>query len=148
MAAFLHSRRNQTLTLGISPSKFPAWTRGKTITVTAHHVLAVAWPPGNFVLVPQAPLPTTPINHDARRRRDRAKRLLGHDRPRAGTLLGTWSFELQQQGAPDFQSLTANVIGDVLLLMSYDGELTWHRLPPLVAAHPPAPGPRASRPSG
>jgi hypothetical protein len=45
---------NQTLTLGISSSKFPPWTRGKTISVTSLPVLAVSWPPGNFVLAPQA----------------------------------------------------------------------------------------------
>jgi hypothetical protein len=36
------------------------------------------------------------------------------------TPLGTWSFELQQQGAADFRSLTKGEIGDVLLLVSYD----------------------------
>ena len=53
---------NQTLALSISPSKFPAWTRGKTISVTSLTVLAVTWPPGNFVLAPQAPLPTALVN--------------------------------------------------------------------------------------
>ena len=53
--AFLPRRprgANQTLTLSISPSKFPAWTRGKTISVTSLTVLAVAWAPGSFVLAP------------------------------------------------------------------------------------------------
>ena len=90
---------NQTLTLSISPSKFPAWTRGKTITVTSLTVLAVAWPPGNFVLAPQAPLPTAPVTMTP---------VAGVTEPNvcaatiampADTPLGTWSFELQQQGA-------------------------------------------------
>ena len=58
---FLTAGATQKLTLGISPLKFPAWTRGKTITVTSLTVLAIAWPTTTFVLVPQSPLPTTPI---------------------------------------------------------------------------------------
>jgi hypothetical protein len=116
---------SQELTLAISPSKFPAWTRGKTLSVTSITVVAVAWPPGppgpawNFVVAPLAPLPTaqvvmTPVS--------------GVTEPNvcSGTLtlppatpLGTWSFEIQQQGAPDFASLTKNQIGDVLLLVNY-----------------------------
>lgn len=111
---------NQTLTLAISPSKFPAWTRGKTISVTSVTVLAVAWPPGNFVLAPQAPLPTAQVNMVP---------VAGVTEPNVcaatiamppNTPLGTWSFELQQQGAADFRSLTKNALGDVLLLVSYD----------------------------
>jgi hypothetical protein len=111
---------NQTLTLSISPSKFPAWTRGKTISVTSLSVLAVAWPPGNFVLAPQAPLPTAQVTMTP---------VAGVTEPNIcaatiamppNTPLGTWSFELQQQGAPDFRSLSKNAIGDVLLLVSYD----------------------------
>ena len=52
---------DQTLTLSISPSQFPAWTRGKTITVSQIAVLAVSWPPGNFVIQPQAPLPAADV---------------------------------------------------------------------------------------
>ena len=111
---------NQTLTLSISPSKFPAWTRGKTISVTSLAVLAVAWPPGDFVLAPQAPLPTasvpmTPVAGVTEPNVCAATIAMPVDTP-----LGTWSFELQQQGAPDFRSLTKNEIGDVVLLVSYD----------------------------
>jgi hypothetical protein len=52
---------NQILSLPIPASKFPTWTRGKTIAVTSLTVLATSWPTGTFVLVPQAPLPTAPI---------------------------------------------------------------------------------------
>ena len=111
---------NQTLTLSISPLKFPAWTRGKTISVTSITVLAVAWPPGNFVLAPQAPLPTAQLTMTP---------VAGVTEPNIcaativtppNTPLGTWSFELQQQGAPDFRSLSKYAIGDVLLLVNYD----------------------------
>ena len=51
---------SQTLTLSICPSKFPPWTRGKTISVGSITVLAVGRAPGHFVLAPQAPLPTVP----------------------------------------------------------------------------------------
>jgi hypothetical protein len=37
----------------------------------------------------------------------------------AGTQLGTWTFELQQQGAPDFQSLNRNQISDVILIIGF-----------------------------
>jgi len=110
---------NQVLTLLISASKFPAWTRGKTITVTSLTVLAIAWPPGTFVLVPQAPLPIAPITMTP---------VAGVSEPTVvyatvaspGTVPATWSFEIQQQGAPGFTSLTPDIIGDVLLLVSYD----------------------------
>ena len=52
---------NQVLTLSISPSKFPPWTRGKTLSVTSLTVLAVGRAPGCFVLAPQAPQPTDAI---------------------------------------------------------------------------------------
>ena len=111
---------NQTLTLSISPSKFPPWTRGQTITVTSLTVLAVAWPPGAFVLAPQAPLPTAQVPMTP---------VAGVTEPNvctatiavpAGTHLGTWSFEVQRQGAADFRSLGKNDIGDVILMVSYE----------------------------
>ena len=39
--------------------------------------------------------------------------------PSGTTVPATWSFELQQQGAPDFKSLTPDTIGDVLLMVTY-----------------------------
>jgi Tc toxin complex TcA C-terminal TcB-binding domain/ABC toxin N-terminal region/Neuraminidase-like domain/Salmonella virulence plasmid 28.1kDa A protein len=110
---------NQSLSLSISAAKFPPWTRGKTITVTSVTVLAVAWPPGNFVLAPQAPLPAAQLNMAP---------LAGVTEPNvcgatiavpAGTKLGSWSFEIQKQGAADFRSLSKNDIGDVILLIDY-----------------------------
>jgi hypothetical protein len=35
------------------------------------------------------------------------------------TPLGTWSFKIKQASAADFHSLTKNLIGDVVLLVSY-----------------------------
>jgi len=110
---------DQVLTLKIQPSKFPAWTRGKTISVTSITVLTASWPPGTFTLAPQAPLPAAllPMNPIA-----------GVTEPNvcsativtpANTPLGTWSFKIQQTGAADFRSLTAATIGDVLLLVNY-----------------------------
>jgi hypothetical protein len=111
---------SQLLTLAMSPSKFPAWTRGKTLTVTSITVLVVAWPPSPFTLVPQAPLPTAPINMTP---------VAGVTEPAVyssgaialppGTALGTWSFALQLTGATNFIGLTKNSLGDVLLLVNY-----------------------------
>ena len=110
---------NQTLTLGISPSKFPAWTRGKTITVTSITALTVAWPQLPFELAPQAPLPTAPLLMTPLAGVNEPYVCTATITPPAGTTLGTWSFELQQQGAADFRSLTKNEISDVLLLVDY-----------------------------
>jgi hypothetical protein len=111
---------NQMLTVTINPAKFPAWTRGKIISVTSLTVIAVNWAPGqSFVLAPQAPLPTAPVTLTP---------VAGATEPNvsAGTIplpsntpLGQWSFELQKQGAADFRSLTRNDIGDVLFVLNY-----------------------------
>jgi hypothetical protein len=110
---------DQVLTLAISPTKFPAWTRGKTISVTSITMLAVAWEPGDFVLAPQAPLPTATVNMTP---------VAGSTEPVVcsatvamppNTPLGTWSFKIKQASAADFHSLTKNLIGDVVLLVSY-----------------------------
>jgi len=83
-------------------------------------VLAVAWPPGNFVLVPQSPLPTAALTLTP---------VAGVTEPNVcgGTIvmppnssLGTWNFQLQRQGAPDFQSLSRNQISDVILVVNFD----------------------------
>ena len=111
---------DQVLTLAISPSKFPAWTRGKTISVTSLTVLAVAWESGNFELAPQSPLPTATINMTP---------VAGVTEPNIcaatitmppNTPLGTWSFKIKQASAADFRSLTKSLIGDVVLLVNYD----------------------------
>jgi hypothetical protein len=117
--AFLTTGATQKLTLAISQLKFPPWTRGKTITVTSLTVLALAWEPGTFVLVPQSPLPTAPITMTPIAGITEPV-VVSATIPSAGTLPATWSFEMQQQGATDFQSLTKNQIGDVLLLVSYE----------------------------
>jgi hypothetical protein len=116
---------SQALVLSLVPAKFPPWTRGKTITVTAITVLAVSWQPpstgpGPFVLVPLAPLPATPITMQP---------VAGSTEPNVctsgpitlppNTSLGTWGFELQLVGGTNFASLNKNLIGDVFLLVSY-----------------------------
>jgi hypothetical protein len=110
---------NQTLTLTISPSKFHAWTRGKTITVTSITLLTLAWPQGPLVLAPQAPLPTATVPMTPVAGTTEPYICTATITPAAGTTIGTWSFELQQQGAADFRSLTHNEISDVLLLVDY-----------------------------
>jgi hypothetical protein len=116
---------SQALILSLSPSKFPPWTRGKTISVTAMTLLAVSWQPpssgpGPFVLVPLAPLPTAPITMQP---------VPGSTEPNVctsgpislppNTSPGTWGFELQLLGGTDFVSLSKNSLGDIFLLVSY-----------------------------
>jgi len=109
---------NQVLTLPIFASKFPAWTRGKTITVTSLTVIAIAWPTGTFVLVPQSPLPTAPITMTPVASVTEPT-VVSATIASPGTVPALWSFELQQQGAPNFTSLTPDTIGDVLLVVNY-----------------------------
>ena len=120
---------NQTLQLNISPTKFPAWTRGKTITVTSITALAVAWPPGNFTLASQPPpppqtLPSTPpvpyLTMTPVAGVTEPNVCSATVTPPPGTGLDAWTFWLQQEGASDFRSLTSDEISDVLLLMSYE----------------------------
>jgi hypothetical protein len=110
---------NQVLTLPISPLKFPTWTRGHTITVTSLTVLAISWPPGIFVLVPQAPFPTAPITMTPVAGVSEPN-IVFATIPTPGTVPATWSFQIQQQGAANFTSLTPDMIGDVLLVVSYN----------------------------
>ena len=116
---------SQTLTLSISPSKFPPWTRGKTISVGSITVLAVSWAPGNFVLAPQAPLPSaavtmTPVQSGAPAQSGPEPNVcMATIHTPSGTAPGTWSFQLRQASAPDFRSLTKNEIGDVMVLVDY-----------------------------
>ena len=111
---------NQTLTVTINPLKFPAWTRGKTISVTSLTVIAVNWAPGqSFVLAPQAPLPTATVTLTPVAGTTEPNVSAGTIALPADTPPGTWSFELQRQGAADFRSLTRNDIGDLLLVLNY-----------------------------
>ena len=121
------SGADQVLTLSISPSKFPPWTRGKTITVTSLIVLAVAWPPPptgeSFTLWPQPSLPPASIamTQVVPAPGVTEPYVCSATIPMAGAPLGTWSFKLQPPGTSSgFTSLNKNEIGDVLLLVSYD----------------------------
>jgi hypothetical protein len=109
---------DQTLVLNIAASRFPPWTRGKTITVTGLSVFAVSWNPGNFILEPQSPLPTTQVT---------LAPVPGVSEPNvatgnvnvAGLALGRWTFKLRAASATDFRSVTRNTLGDVLLLIQF-----------------------------
>lgn len=109
---------DQTLVLNLTPSRFPKWTRGKSITVTGLTVLAVSWNGGSFVLEPQAPLPNADVALNP---------VAGVTEPNvaSGTVavanasLGKWTFKLRTAAAADFRSITKDDIGDVLLLVSF-----------------------------
>ena len=110
---------DQTLTLAISPSKFPAWTRGKTCSVTGITVVAVSWNPGTFVVEPQAPLPTSDLNMTPVPSITLPNVCAATVAPAPNTPLGTWTFKIRKQTAADFRSLTKNDLGDVFLLVNY-----------------------------
>jgi hypothetical protein len=102
--------------------KFPNWTRGKTITVTGLTVLTVAWPPGGFVLEPQAPLAQNPADVAM-------TAVAGATEPALFSANLTvpanlqpgkaWTFKLKTAGTGDFQSLKKSDVGDVLLLVAF-----------------------------
>jgi len=112
---------DQSLVLSISPSKFPSWTRGKTITITGITVLTAGWPSGDFKLQPQDVL--TQAAGDLT-----MTTVAGSPEPNltAATLVipanlqpGKWTFKLRTVGAADFRSLTRNDISDILLFLSF-----------------------------
>lgn len=110
---------DQTLTLSISPSQFPAWTRGKTITISQIGVLAVSWPTGSFVVQPQTPLPNAdivmaPVGGVAEPNVCAATVALPPNTPP-----GTWTFKLRRQSVADFHSLKSTDIGDVVLAIGF-----------------------------
>jgi hypothetical protein len=110
---------DQSLVLNLTPGRFPSWTRGKNITITAISILAVSWAAGSFVAEPQGPLPSAPLTLTP---------IAAGSGPRVavGTLAvpgaapGVWTLKLRSHTAPDFRSLTASDIGDVLILVTFD----------------------------
>ena len=110
---------DQVLKLTISPSKFPAWVRGKTITVDAIAVIAVSWGTGNFVVQPQAPLPTADVTMTPVPGVTEPNVCSGTVSLPPGTLPGKWSFKIRKQSVTDFRSLVGDDIGDVLIFVSF-----------------------------
>jgi Tc toxin complex TcA C-terminal TcB-binding domain/Neuraminidase-like domain/Salmonella virulence plasmid 28.1kDa A protein len=109
---------DQTLVLNVSPSRFPRWARGKTITLTGLTVFATSWTTGNFVLQPQAPLPTASIPLTPVAAVSQPNVALGNVAV-ANATPGTWRFKLRTAAATDFRSLSADDIGDLLLLVNF-----------------------------
>jgi hypothetical protein len=108
---------DQQLVLSISPSKFPSWTRGKTITVTGLTVFVLSWNGGSWVLQPQAPLPTGNINLQPVANAPTVA--AGIVAMPASTSVGKWTFKLRKSTAADFRSLGRNDLGDVVLLVNF-----------------------------
>jgi hypothetical protein len=115
---------DQVLKLSISAAKFPPWTHNKTITINSITVLVVSSATAaTFTLVPQGPLlPGTSITMTP---------VAGVTGPNlytstpiipvsSGIPLTPWQFKIQMAPATDFQSLTKDNLGDVLLLVSFN----------------------------
>jgi Tc toxin complex TcA C-terminal TcB-binding domain/Neuraminidase-like domain/Salmonella virulence plasmid 28.1kDa A protein len=109
---------DQLLTLPMPASKFPSWARGKTITITALTVLATSTRSSSFVVRPQAPLSTADVTLSAVAGVSEPNVVSGAITP-PPTGPGTWSLKLRAAGAGDFHSLSADDIGDVLLLIAF-----------------------------
>jgi hypothetical protein len=109
---------DQLLTMTVPASKFPSWARGKTVTVSAVTVLATSTRPGNFVLAPQAPLPTGQVTMSPVAGVTEPNVVSGAVAPPPGSP-GTWAFKLRTAAAGDFHSLSGDEIGDVLLLIAF-----------------------------
>ena len=110
---------DQTLVLPLTASRYPSWTRGKNITVTAISILAVSWPGGDFVAQPQAPLPNAPVTLTPLSAGSGPQVAVG-TLAAPGAAPGEWSLKIRSHTATDFRSLTANDIGDVLILVNFD----------------------------
>ncbi len=109
---------DQVLTMNVQPTQFPAWTRGKTITVSTLTVLATSNRAGGFVLAPQAPLPSTTVTIAPLAGTTNPVVSSGNVAPPPGSL-GAWSFKMRAADASDFKSLTVDEVGDVLLLIHF-----------------------------
>ena len=111
---------DQTLTLNVSPSKFPNWSRGKTITITSLTVLVTSNQLGNFVLRPDPPLPGGDVTLTPVAGISGPNVVSGAIAPPPGSP-GTWSFKLRAAGAAggNFHSLTPDEIGDVLVMIAF-----------------------------
>ena len=114
---------DQELVLKVAASKFPNWTRGKTITITSLTVYVLSTEGGSFVLQPQPPLQPTPPPALSNVTLDPVPGYpsvaTGTVTLPAGTIPGSWTFKLRQSTASDFQSLKSTQLGDVLLLVNY-----------------------------
>jgi len=108
---------DQTLVLNVNNSKFPTWARSHTIAITNLSVYVLSLTGGSFVLQPQAPLPTTNITIQPPASIPNVA--VGTVAVPAGTGPGTWTLKLRQSAAVDFRSLTANQIGDIILLINF-----------------------------
>ena len=109
----------QLLPLKMLQSKFPPWTRGKTISVNSITLVALSLEPGGFKVTPQAPLPTTELTMTP---------VAGMTEPTmytttinlpANTPLGNWSFAIKRASAADYRSISKDQVGDVLLLVDF-----------------------------
>ena len=107
------------LTLALSASKFPSWTRGKTITVTAITAYAISWTGSAFVIEPQGVLPSADVVLSPLPGQPALVAAGAIANLPAGLKPGTWSFKLKEQSAGDFRSLSSGQIGDLILKIDF-----------------------------
>ena len=111
---------DQVLTLPISASKLPAWTRGKAVTINKVTAYALSWGGGSFVLEPQPGPPTNsqvtlaPVAGPAP-----VLVAAGVVGGPAVASLGNWSFKVKAQGAADFHSLKSSQLSDLILQVDF-----------------------------
>ena len=112
---------DQTLVLtSLSALKFPAWTRGKTITVTGITAMTVSWIPDAFVVEPQAPLTAADVTLTHVPGTVAPSLCQGPLGVPANLQPGkAWTFKIRTAGAADFRSLRKSDIGDLLLLVAF-----------------------------
>ena len=110
---------DQLLTLALSASKFPSWTRGKTITVTAITAYAISWTGSAFVIEPQGVLPSADVVLSPLPGQPALVAAGAIANLPAGLKPGTWSFKLKEQSAGDFRSLSSGQIGDLILKIDF-----------------------------
>jgi hypothetical protein len=107
------------LTFAPSPSQFPGWTLGKSMTVTSLSMMAVSWSPDSFVLEPRGSLPDAPISMTPVPDVSQPNVLAGTLALAPDTTLDTWTFRLRKRDSTGFHPIGTSDIGDVFLLVSY-----------------------------
>jgi len=111
---------DQTLVLTLSALKFPAWTRGRTITITGITAMTVSWIPGAFVVEPQVPLTAADVTLTQVAGTAAPSLFQGPLGVPANLQPGkAWTFKIRTAGAADFRSLKKSDIGDLLLLVAF-----------------------------
>ncbi len=121
---------DQTLELKITASKFPAWTRGKTVKINKITILTVSWPLVEFVIQPQVlPFQASADIPLPQFQGAQVPFICCGDIPAdilpaelKELLTAKWIFKLKTKPAINFKSLKKSDLGDLLFIVQFTAE--------------------------